>query len=237
MPQTLPATAGFHRWVWDLHSTTPVATYYDYPISAVPHATPRLPLGTLALPGTYQARLTVGGKVVTERFTVKIDPRVPATPKDLETLFALENKLSGMVDSSARAALAAHSLREQLAKLARSAPADLKLKLDAADKQLATLLNGERKADGAESEPGLDDVAGSASGLYGQVGQADAIPTASQQQAASRAEKEQNEALELWEKWNKSELPALNSAIKAAGLPGLDAKLAPSSMPEQGDED
>ena len=235
-PETLPATPGFHRWVWDLHATTPTATFYDYPISAVPHRTPRLPLGAVVLPGTYLARLTVGGSVLTEKFTVKMDPRVPATAADLKTLNTLESHLSDLVDSTAKADLAAHSLQEQLTRLGKSAPADLKPRLDAASKQLATLLDGEHKADGTESEPGLDDVAGSALGLYGQVSNVDAAPTASQQQAASSTEKEAREALEHWEKWSKSDLPSLNAAIKAANLPTLNAQLAPTSMPQSGDE-
>jgi hypothetical protein len=39
MPRILPGTAGMHRWVWDLRSTTPTATRHEYPISAVPHDT------------------------------------------------------------------------------------------------------------------------------------------------------------------------------------------------------
>src|SRR5579862_953202 len=51
MPETLPATAGMHRWIWDLRCAVPTATRYEYPISAVPHDTPRTPQGPMALPG------------------------------------------------------------------------------------------------------------------------------------------------------------------------------------------
>src|SRR3954467_11264849 len=73
MPRVLPATGGMHRWVWDLRYTTPTATRYEYPISAVPHNTPRTPQGPLALPGTYTVRLTAGGKTMTAPLTVKMD--------------------------------------------------------------------------------------------------------------------------------------------------------------------
>ena len=78
MPATLPASAGMHRWVWDLRYPTPTATRYEYPISAVPHDTPRTPQGPLALPGTYRVRLTANGKALTAPLTIKIDPRVAA---------------------------------------------------------------------------------------------------------------------------------------------------------------
>ncbi len=97
MPQTLPATAGMHRWVWDLRYATPVAPHYEYPISAVPHETPREPQGPLALPGTYTVRLTANGKVLTAPLTVKMDPRVTASSADLQALFTLESELAGMV--------------------------------------------------------------------------------------------------------------------------------------------
>jgi hypothetical protein len=45
MTGPLPASAGMHRWVWDLRGTTPTATRYEYPIAAVPHRTPRTPQG------------------------------------------------------------------------------------------------------------------------------------------------------------------------------------------------
>src|SRR6202043_2839565 len=83
MPRTLPGGAGMHRWVWDLRYTTPTATRYEYPISAVPHDTPRTPQGTLALPGTYTLRLTANGKSLTASLTIKMDPRVKASSAEL----------------------------------------------------------------------------------------------------------------------------------------------------------
>ncbi len=56
MPETLPASAGMHRWVWDLRYATPTATRYEYPISAVPHSTPRTPQGAAGAAGNvYRA--------------------------------------------------------------------------------------------------------------------------------------------------------------------------------------
>ena len=64
----LSADAGMHRWVWDLHYPPPDSTRHEYPISAIPGDTPRLPLGPTALPGTYTARLTADGKNYTASF-------------------------------------------------------------------------------------------------------------------------------------------------------------------------
>ena len=78
MPKILPASAGMHRWVWDLHYPSPASSRHEYPISAVPYDTPRSPLGPLAVPGEYTAKLTVNGHTFTAPLTVKIDPRVNA---------------------------------------------------------------------------------------------------------------------------------------------------------------
>jgi photosystem II stability/assembly factor-like uncharacterized protein len=237
MPKTLPATAGMHRWVWDLRYTTPTATRYEYPISAVPHDTPRTPQGTLALPGTYTVRLTANGKALTAPLTIKMDPRVTTSSNDLESLFKLESSLSESLSRSAKADLEAHSAREQIEKLSKTAPGGLKDALEKQDKELSDLLSGGEKSDHKEERPGLDEVAEQTLGLYGQVGQADAAPTAAQQKAGERAGAEVKEALERWERVKSSSLPALNRKLTDAQLPPIDLERKPETMPEGGDEE
>jgi photosystem II stability/assembly factor-like uncharacterized protein len=237
MPQTLPASPGMHRWVWDVRATTPTATRYEYPISAVPHRTPRTPQGPLVLPGTYTVRLTAGGKVLTALLVVKMDPRVKATPTELMALHTAETKLAALTSLSAEAALEAHSLREQIAKLQRDAPAGLKTSMAESDRQLAALLEGTPKSAAAEEVPGLDDVSGEDAGLYAQVGQVDAAPTVAQQTAAVHASKETEEALRCWDAWKAGLLPKLNSELSAAHLAQLNLQQRPETMPESGDED
>ncbi len=237
MPRTLPATGGMHRWVWDLRYTTPRATNYSYPISAVPHDTPRTPQGPLALPGTYTIRLTAGGKVLTAPLTVKMDPRVHSTPAELASLFAAQVMLADLVSRSATASLEAHSAREQLEKLGKNAAAPVKEAIEAVDKELAGVLSGRARAGGGEAEPGLDDVAGESAGLYEQVGMADATPTVAQIKAASHAGDELFEALKRWEKAKTTSIPALNRQLEGAHLPVLNLEQKPQNMPEEGDED
>jgi hypothetical protein len=236
-PAVLPATAGMHRWVWNLLATTPTATRYEYPISAVPYNTPRTPEGPLVLPGTYTVRLTANGKTVTAPLTVKMDPRVTATPADLQAMFRLESQLAGVLNDSAKADLEAHSAREQIEKLQKSAAADTRESLEKQDKALEELLKGKEKSAGGEAEPGLDDVAEEAGGLYGEVGRADAAPTTAQQQAGAHIAAESKEVLEKWERVKSTSLPALNRKLSAAGLAPINLERKPDNMPEGGDED
>jgi hypothetical protein len=237
MPKTLPGTPGMHRWVWDLHYTTPQATNYSYPISAVPHDTPRTPQGPLALPGTYTVRLIAGDKTLTAPLTVKIDPRVHATPADLQSLFASQVKLAAMVSTSATASLQAHSAREQLETLSKSAQPPIKEAIETLDKELAAVLSGRAGSAGGEAMPGLDDVAGESAALYEQVGMADAAPTAAQLKAADHTGEELAKALERWDKSKASSIPALNRQLERAHLPTINLEQKPQSMPDSGDED
>ncbi len=237
LPQTLPATAGMHRWVWDLRATTPTAIRYEYPISAVPYRTPPVPQGTLALPGTYTVRLTAGDKVLKEPLVVRMDPRVKASPADLLALYAEESKLAALTASSAEAALEAHSLREQIAKLLKDAPAPLAASLQQSASQLDGLLSGEEKSASAEGKPGLDDVSGEVMGLYMQVGAVDAAPTAAQQKASAHVSEEAAETLRGWKVWKEGSLAILNSQLRAAHLMELNPQQRPETMPEGGDED
>ncbi|HEX9942223.1 MAG TPA: glycosyl hydrolase [Thermoanaerobaculia bacterium] len=76
----VPTEAGLNRFVWDM--TWPAARRF-----------PGLILWNddmvqpPALPGTYQARLTVGGETFTQPFEIRKDPRSTATQQDLEAQF------------------------------------------------------------------------------------------------------------------------------------------------------
>jgi photosystem II stability/assembly factor-like uncharacterized protein len=81
--QILSATAGSHRFMWDMHYT-PLNVPPSYPISATYMNTAPEATSPWVLPGTYTARLTVDGKVYTQNFIVKMDPRVKTGVKDLQ---------------------------------------------------------------------------------------------------------------------------------------------------------
>ena len=235
MPRELSAAAGMHRWVWDLRYTAPTATRYEYPISAVPHDTPRIPQGPLALPGEYTVRMTAGGKVLTAPLTVKMDPRVTVSAAELAGLFNLESRLSGMVGTSSEASLEAHSLAEQVDSLtqgpeAATVPASVK----AFRTDLNELIEGGKSV--AAGKDGLDEISGEISSLYLAVGQADAMPTVAQSKAAGEAGEE---LARLFLQWGrvKEQLASVNRELTGAKLAPLDLKQRPRTMPEGGDEE
>jgi len=114
----LVVTPGLHRFVWDLRYAPPAVSSFDYPIAAVPHNTPKAPQGMWVLPGTYQVRLTVGGRAYRQAVVVKMDPRVKTLPADWQ----LQWKRSKAVDDGLRQAAAA--VADLTRRLAASAAPD-----------------------------------------------------------------------------------------------------------------
>ena len=70
-------------------------------------AGPRMP------PGSYQARLTVGGRTLTQPFEVVKDPRVQATDEDLREQFAWAKKAHDLLKRVHDAVLTLRDVRAQ----------------------------------------------------------------------------------------------------------------------------
>ena len=185
-PKILSAAAGMHRFVWDLHYSAPESLAHEYPISAIVRDTPRLPLGPRALPGDYTARLTVGGRAYSQKFTLQMDPRVHATVGELSEMFSLEQELAAGMNESYDALDQIKKLRDGLKdRIASATPADAG-KLQQFDKQAAALAGGGGGRGPFAAAGGADSFArlnGEIAQLYGLVDSADAAPTVAQQEA------------------------------------------------------
>jgi photosystem II stability/assembly factor-like uncharacterized protein len=236
MPKILSQNAGMHRWVWDLHYSSPASLQRQYPISAVPYDTPRSPLGPLALPGEYIARLTVNGHSSTASLTVKVDPRVNTPPAGLEQQFNLETRLASELTASTEAITQARSVLDQLHKIRTQPSGGLAEAIKALDQKVGTILRGPTPAPtSAAPEPTLTRTGAALDTLYGSVGQADAAPTSAQANAAADAERDLAALMKQWEEIRKSDLPSLNRQLKNAKLPEIG--LEPTASTDQAQTD
>ena len=140
----LLATAGLHRFVWDVHHERPAVTNFSYPISATFRNTPRVPHGSWALPGTYTLRLTVDGRSLTQPLVVKMDPRVKAPSVDIK----LQYDTSRAIDAALRRTSAALA---EIRKIATKPPqaAELEQRLVRASQALGQLFSAVEQADAA----------------------------------------------------------------------------------------
>jgi len=235
MPRILSAAAGMHRWVWDLRYDAPLSDRHGYPISAVPHDTPREPLGPLAMPGNYTVRLTAEGKTLTAPLVVKMDPRVTTPPAGITQQFELEMRLSAMMSNSTKAIREARSLREQLEKLSTTASGPLGEAAKELDKKVTALLQGAANSQtSAEPKPALTRTGGAIGNLYGAVGQADRAPTEAQVKAIAQVEGDFSSLMKEWEAIKSADLPAFNRKLHDAGQPEIQITSGSQQEEEMG---
>ncbi len=92
----LSAEKGLNRFVWDLRY--PDASRFPGMILWA-----GMTSGPRAIPGTYQIKLTVDGKTVSENFDLRKDPRIPTTDeefrKQFDLLLKIRDKLTETHDS------------------------------------------------------------------------------------------------------------------------------------------
>ncbi len=138
-PQARPdASAGAHRFVWDLRAPAP-RTFSPYAtIAAIPHDTPLQPEGATVPPGTYSVTLDAGGAKQTRALVVRQDPRVPVATRDLQAQYDLANEIAGLVNASYAAA-----------ERVRPRNAALAAQLERINGRLAQLIGAVENGDGA----------------------------------------------------------------------------------------
>jgi len=197
----------------------------------VPHDTPRLPLGARALPGLYTVKLTAGGRSLTARLTLKMDPRVKAPPAAIAQQFEMERKLTSMMTRSTEAIHQAHAVQEQIEKIAQEVKGPLSEQLSALQKKVQAALAG------GPAEVTLTSVNGQVAALYGDVDSADAAPTAAQAAAMDKIARDFPGVMARWTKITATDIAELNRQLKTAQLPEIQLNRKPAQEEEANDSD
>jgi hypothetical protein len=119
-PPTASITAGVNRFNWDLQYA-PVTPFQGMVLWG---ATTN---GPTALPGTYQARLTVDGRAQTQPITVKKHPFFTASDADLREQFELASRIRDKVNEANNAIIQIRRIKLQLKdRIDKSNSADVK---------------------------------------------------------------------------------------------------------------
>jgi hypothetical protein len=218
----LPADAGLNRFVWDLR--------YEG-ATKVPHA----PLwggstdGPVALPGTYQVRLTVLGKSYTAALEIKADPRLKVTQEDLAKQFDLLLKIRDKVTETDDAIIQIRDVREQVN------AENKRLKNDPREKTIADagkaldkkMTEVEEQLIQTKAKSGQDvlnfpvRLNNHLVALSGVVGSADSAPTKQSYEVFEMLSKEVDEQLAKWKTIVSTDVAAYNSLVKQQDVPAI----------------
>jgi photosystem II stability/assembly factor-like uncharacterized protein len=205
--------AGMHRFVWDLT--------HPGPWDADPGRDGRD--GPMAVPGTYQARLTVGDSNQTQRFEVLIDPRVArdgVTQDDLEEQLALSLRVRDAISEARRAAQRIGQLTMELDE--RSTAVEDRELLDSVEhaRQRLVALGGSLVTEeGRYPQPRLIDQL---EYLYNMLDRADQKVGADAHERFEELNGELENHLRALEQVLEADLAALNRQLRQHGIAPLD---------------
>ncbi len=220
--ETLPAEAGLTRFVWDMRSEAP---------ARVPGAVSwgGRPIGPLVVPGTYQIKMTVGGKTSTATAEIQKDPRVATTQADLEKQNELAIRIRDRVSAGHEAVNQIRSARGQLEALKKRLAADTSAKpvLEAADALKKKMDAIEEKIIQPKSKSGEDPLnypiqtADQLMALQSTVESADAAPTAQSYTVFDELNGRLETQLAAWRDVQSKDLAALNALIEKNNIPAI----------------
>ncbi|HSC48246.1 MAG TPA: hypothetical protein VLG68_09175, partial [Gammaproteobacteria bacterium] len=216
-PAPLAASAGAHRFVWDLHYPAPDALGGGS--------------GVWALPGSYRVKLTVDGTSYAVPLKVLNDPRVKATAADLAKQQALAFEIQAERGTLYDAGGEVTGILKQLEAAAAKAPAELAAKLKAfevevsADTEQHAVFPGFGQPGSAPERVGsLAQVTGAMDALQQAVENADGAPTPDALTGFAQQRTAAAKAIARWQAMKAKALPGLNAELKAAGLELLGGK-------------
>ena len=170
------------------------------------------PVGSLVLPGTYQVRLTAGGRTFTRPLIVTNDPRSEASAADLAAQLKYERGLANGIDTS-RAAINAIGALRQSARQAATGHAAVDAAAAAFDRAAGAVITA---------------LAGNRS-LASQLADlefADLKPTESTIAAVTAVCTRATTTLDRYRDFVAKDLAAWNTALTAAGASAIPAPAA-----------
>jgi photosystem II stability/assembly factor-like uncharacterized protein len=218
----LPADAGLNRFVWDLR--------YEGATKV-----PKAPLwggntnGPVALPGTYQVRLTVLGKSYTTPLEITADPRMATNAADLSKQFDLLMKIRDKVTLTDETIVQIRDLRDQISVVNKHVGSDAQNKpiVDAGkalDKKMTVV---EEVLIQTKAKSGQDvlnfpvRLNNHFVALNGVVGSAETAPTQQSYEVFDLLSKQLDEQLAKWNAIVATDVPAYNELVKQQQVPAL----------------
>ncbi len=213
-PQALSASAGMHRFMWDVHYQ-PLpgggggrGGGGGLPIAAVPYDTVPAPTTPWVGPGEYTVKLTANGTTYSQPMTVKADPRVKTPALTMRQVYTLSRAMYLEARNAGADLSAAQQVRDQIARLGASG--DAGAAVAALDRKIEAI--------------GLAAAATRLAGVMNLLQGADVAPTTLQLKTIAAARAAGTTAMTKWTAVRTVDVPAANLKLKAAGLETLAVK-------------
>ncbi len=217
-PEILETTPGMHRFVWNLEWGKPAGTVADQ-LSDDDY---RVPRGPRAIPGTYQVKLYVDGKTLAQPLKIVMDPRSPATTRDLEQQLELGRQIFAEAMRSRKVSAEIKSVQKQLSELEQKLGED-HADLKTAASQLETEIRKIQTGNEAAAPNGIG-LANATAGLASSLAVVESGDRAVPSQAIALYH-ESSQALKLriadWNHIKTNWLPQLNQHLRQSNLPPI----------------
>jgi photosystem II stability/assembly factor-like uncharacterized protein len=219
--EPISATAGMHRFVWDLH--------YAFPGDV--HTSFYGPKAPWALPGKYTVKLTVNGQSHTQPLVLKMDPRVKTSQADLEKMFRAESRVAKNLADLSTGMKHAQELQANLAarKKEMHSSGEVTEALAALDRKTTELMGVQGEPEfgvygltvPASQTVTLHEAWRAATGLLSIVQSSDSAPTADAAVGIEKWDSATKNILERWDALWQHDRTRVNSLLQKANIKPL----------------
>ena len=228
----VPAEAGANRFVWDYRCAKPTALDADKqdekkkadPFARMMEegAAPR------ALPGEYQVRLTAGDTMLTQRFTLLADPRLPVTEADLRAQFELKSAIRDRLDEVHIALNTLRRLRGQIegweGRVKGVAGGERLTEAAKSLKDTLTAIEGELiNVNADKPQPGASALKEKLATLSGMIDESDDAPTQGAREVYTLLSEQVSVAREKLQRVMDEDVKSFNDLVRSLELPPVGA--------------
>jgi photosystem II stability/assembly factor-like uncharacterized protein len=221
----VPAEKGLNRFVWDLRYSDAIR----FPGLILWSGNTN---GPRAVPGTYQVKLTVGGKTMTESFELKKDPRIATTQEEFQKQFDLLMKIRDKLSEVHKAIIEIRDVRKQVDDYATRVAGQPNSNsiVDSSKSLKAKLISIEEELYQTKNQSNQDPLNypirlnNKLAALAGVVASADAAPTDQSYAVYEDLTGRINAQLEKLKQVMASDVPAFNKLVREKDVPAVFVK-------------
>lgn len=224
-PPSVPMEVGLNRFVWDTRHADAVR----FPGMILWAGEVR---GPKMAPGTYQVKLTVDGKSLTQNFDIKADPRVSTTPADYAKQLELGLRIRDKLSETHNAIIQIREVRRQVEDLLKRVAGQPSFKVvnDAGTALNKNLTAVEEMLYQTKNQSNQDPLNypirlnNKLAALGGVVGSAEAAPNAQSFAVYDELVTQIDAELRKLEQIMKTEVPAFNQLVREQNIPAIVIK-------------